>query len=78
MFLPMESVHWIPTQSSGYPLLNARVEWNDICVHAAAYVRNMLNRQCEVGGIGLGAAVGVGSVILGTPRMAGLEVGLRF
>jgi iron complex outermembrane receptor protein len=69
------------TKISGYPLLNARVEWADIAgskVHAAAYVRSMLNRQYEVGGIGLGAAVGVDSVMLGTPRMAGLEVGLRF
>jgi hypothetical protein len=36
------------TKISGYPLLNARVEWADIAgskVHAAAYVRSMLNRQ---------------------------------
>jgi iron complex outermembrane receptor protein len=69
------------TKISGYTLLNARVEWNDIAgsrVRAAAYVRNMLNKQYEVGGVGLGAVVGVDYVILGTPRMAGLEVGLRF
>jgi len=69
------------TKISGYTLLNARVEWNNIAgskVHATAYVRNMLNKQYEVGGIGLGAVVGVDSVILGTPRMAGLEVGLKF
>jgi iron complex outermembrane recepter protein len=65
----------------GYTLLNARVEWNDIAgskVHAAAYGRNMLSKQFEVGGIGLGAAVGADSVILGTPRMVGLEVGIKF
>ncbi len=69
------------TKIGGYTLLNARLEWNNIAgskVHAAAYVRNMLNRQYEVGGVGLGAVVGVDSVILGTPRMAGLEVGSRF
>jgi iron complex outermembrane receptor protein len=69
------------TKISGYTLLNARVEWNDIAgskVHAAAYVRNMLNKQYEVGGLGLGAVVGVDSVVLGTPRMAVLEVGLKF
>jgi iron complex outermembrane receptor protein len=69
------------TKIGGYTLLNARIEWNDIAeskVHAAAYVRNMLNKQYEVGGLGLGAVVGVDSVILGTPRMAALEFGLRF
>ena len=69
------------TKIGGYALLNARVEWNDIAgsrVHAAAYVRNMLNRQYEVGGLGFGAAVGVDSVVLGTPRMAALELGVRF
>jgi hypothetical protein len=43
-----------------------------------AYARNMLNEQYEVVGLGLGAVVGVDSVILGTPRMAALEVGLKF
>jgi len=38
----------------------------------------MLNKQYEVGGVGLGATVGLDTVILGTPRMAGLEVGLKF
>jgi iron complex outermembrane receptor protein len=69
------------TKIGGYTLLNARVEWNDIAgskFHAAAYVRNMLNKHYEVGGLGLGAAVGLDEVILGTPRMAALEVGLKF
>ena len=69
------------TRIGGYTLLNARVEWNNIAgstFHAAAYVRNMLNKQYEVGGLGLGAVVGVDSVILGTPRMAALEIGLKF
>jgi hypothetical protein len=69
------------TKTGGYSLLNARVEWNNIAgskFHAAAYVRNMLNKQYDVGGHGYGAVVGVDSVILGTPRMAALEVGLKF
>jgi PAS fold len=69
------------TKIGGYTLLNARIEWNNIegsQFHAAAYVRNMLNKQYEVGGLGLGAAVGLDQVILGTPRMAALEVGLKF
>ena len=47
-------------------------------VHAAAYVRNMLNKQYELGGVGLGATVGLDAVILGTPRMAAVEIGVRF
>jgi iron complex outermembrane receptor protein len=69
------------TQIGGYTLLNAMVEWNNIAgskFHAAVYVRNMLNKQYEVGGVGYGAVIGVDSVILGTPRMAALEVGLNF
>ncbi len=69
------------TKIGGYTILNARVEWNNIAgsrVHAAAYVRNMLNKQYEVGGVGLGATVGLDTVILGTPRMAALEIGIRF
>jgi iron complex outermembrane receptor protein len=69
------------TKIGGYTLLNARVEWNNIAgsqVHAAAYVRNMLNKQYEVGGVGYGAVVGTDAVILGAPRMAALEVGLKF
>ncbi|HUA26450.1 MAG TPA: TonB-dependent receptor [Steroidobacteraceae bacterium] len=69
------------TKIGGYALLNARVEWNNIAgsrFHAAAYVRNMLNKQYETGGLGLGAVAGIDSVILGTPRMVGLEVGLTF
>jgi iron complex outermembrane recepter protein len=69
------------TKIGGYTLLNARVEWNNIAgsgFHAAAYVRNMLNKQYEVGGFGLGAVAGVDSVILGASRMAAVEVGFKF
>lgn len=61
------------TRIGGYTILNARVDWNNIAgskVHAAAYVRNMLNEQYEVGGVGLGATVGLDAVMLGTPRLA--------
>ena len=69
------------TKIGGYTLLNARVEWSNIAgsgFHVAAYVRNMLNKQYEVGGLGLGAVVGTDAVVLGTPRMAALEVGFKF
>jgi iron complex outermembrane recepter protein len=65
----------------GYTLLNARVEWNRIAgskFNAAAYVRNMLNKQYEAGGLGFAPVLGIDNVLLGTPRMAGLEVGFKF
>jgi hypothetical protein len=64
------------TKIGGYNVLNVWVEWNNIAgsaVHAAAYVKHMLNKQYEVGGLGAGAVVGVDSVILGSPRMAAME-----
>jgi iron complex outermembrane receptor protein len=69
------------TKIGGYTLLNARIEWNNIAgsrLHVAGYVRNVLNKKYEAGGLGLGAVAGIDSVILGTPRMAALEVGLKF
>jgi iron complex outermembrane receptor protein len=69
------------TKIGGYGLLNARVEWNDIAgsrIHVAGWVKNALNREYEVGGLGLGAVVGTDAVILGTPRMFGAEVGVKF
>jgi iron complex outermembrane recepter protein len=68
------------TKIGGYTLLNARIDWNNIDgsrFHAAVYLRNMLNKQYEVGGLGLGAGVGTDAVLLGTPRAVALEVGLR-
>jgi hypothetical protein len=40
---------------------------------AAAYVTNMLNKQSQAGGLGLGAAIGTNAVPRGTSRMAALE-----
>jgi iron complex outermembrane recepter protein len=68
------------TKIAGYTLLNARIEWNHIAgseVHMAACVRNLLNKEYEIGGLGLGAVIGVDSEVLGTPRMAALEIGLK-
>jgi iron complex outermembrane receptor protein len=65
----------------GYSLMNARIEWNDIAgskFHVTGFVRNLTNKEYEVGGLGLGAVVGTDAVILGTPRMFGVEVGVKF
>ena len=69
------------TKIGGYTILNARIEWNHIAgsgFYAAAFVTNMLNKQYDVGGLGYGAVVGLDSVLLGIPRMEGLELGLKF
>jgi iron complex outermembrane recepter protein len=66
---------------SGYALMNARIEWNDIAgskVHVTGWVKNLANRDYEVGGLGLGAVVGTDAVVLGTPRMFGVEAGVKF
>ena len=63
----------------GYSLVNLRAEWNDIGgsqVSASAYVQNLTDEEYIVGGFPLGAVTGQNSVLLGTPRMYGLE--LRF
>ena len=69
------------TKIEGYSSFNARLEWDEIAgskVHVAAFGQNLTNRQYETGGIGGGAVVGTDAVILGLPRMYGLEVGTGF
>ena len=69
------------TRIGGYSLFNGRLEWDDIAgskVHVAAFGQNLANKHYETGGIGAGAVVGTDAVILGLPRMYGLEVGTRF
>lgn len=63
----------------GYSLVNLRAEWNDIGgspISASAYVQNLTGKKYLVGGFPLGAVTGQNSVLLGTPRMYGVE--LRF
>lgn len=65
----------------GYKLINARLEWNDLLgsrVSAAAYVKNLTQEKYLVGGFPLGAVTGQNSVLLGTPRMYGIELGFKF
>jgi iron complex outermembrane receptor protein len=69
------------THIGGYSLANARIDWNDIAgskVHVSAYVRNMFDKHYEIGGLGLGAVVGTDAVILGQPRMWGVQLGVKF
>jgi iron complex outermembrane receptor protein len=69
------------TRIGGYSLTNARIEWNDIAeskFHVAAFVKNVFNKEYYAGGVGEGAVVGVDTVILGTPRMFGVQVGINF
>lgn len=65
----------------GYALFNARLEWNDIMgsrFKAAAYINNITDKEYIVGGFPLGAVTGQNSVLPGTPRMYGLEIGIDF
>lgn len=69
------------TKIGGYSSFNARLEWDDIAgskVHVAVFGKNITNKEYETGGIGAGAVVGTDAVILGLPRMYGLEVGATF
>ena len=69
------------TQLGGYSLVNARAEWNKVFgsqVSFAAYVNNLTNSQYYTGGISLSSVTGVNSALPGTPRMYGMEVGLKF
>jgi iron complex outermembrane recepter protein len=66
---------------SGYALVNARAEWNNALgsrVNAAIFASNLTGKKYEVGGFPLGAVVGANSTLPGTPRMYGIEVGIKF
>ncbi len=65
----------------GYTLVNARAEWNRIRgskFGAALYVQNLTDEEYLVGGFPLGAVTGQNSVLLGTPRMYGIELRVDF
>lgn len=69
------------TRIGGYTLANAQITWDEIAgsqVHVSASVKNMLNKEYAVGGIGLSAVVGTDAVMLGMPRMFGVEFGVKF
>jgi iron complex outermembrane recepter protein len=65
----------------GYQLINARLEWNNSFgsgIDIAAYVSNLTKEKYLVGGFPLGAVTGQNSVLLGTPRLFGIELGIDF
>lgn len=65
----------------GYSLINVRAEWNDIGgsrFSVSAFVQNLTDEEYLVGGFPLGAVTGQNSVLLGTPRMYGLDVRFDF
>jgi iron complex outermembrane recepter protein len=66
---------------AGYAVVNARAEWNNAfgsSVNAALYASNLTGKKYETGGFPLGAVVGANSTLPGTPRMYGIEVGIKF
>lgn len=65
----------------GYSLVNMRAEWKNFLgksVDLAAYVSNLTNKEYYTGGFPLGAVVGANSRTVGTPRVYGLEIGVKF
>jgi iron complex outermembrane receptor protein len=69
------------THIGGYSLMNLRLEWNDILgskISVAAWGRNLADKQYLVGGLALGAAVGVNSTLPGVPRTYGADVFMKF
>ncbi len=69
------------TRIPGYALTNLQLGWNNIYqskVSVSAYARNLLNKEYLVGGLGLGAVIGVNSTVPGTPRMYGLDLRVTF
>jgi len=69
------------TRIGGYSIANLRVEWNDILgsqVSVSAYGRNIANKEYLVGGLSLGAVVGLNTTLPGLPRMYGVDAGVRF
>ena len=66
---------------AGYSLVNMRAEWNNAFgskVSASVYASNLTGKKYEVGGFPLGAVVGGNSTLPGTPRIYGLELGVKF
>lgn len=69
------------TVISGYSLADARLELNNISgsrISLAGYVKNLTDKQYNVGGFGLGAVTGVNSVLPGLPRTYGIELSAKF
>jgi iron complex outermembrane receptor protein len=69
------------TNIAGYTLVNVRAEWNNMLgtkVSAAAYVSNLFDQNYYTGGFPLGAVEGLNSVLVGNPRLWGLELGIKF
>ena len=69
------------TRIPGYALLNARAEWNGIAgtkIDAALFVNNLTQKHYFAGGFPLGAVTGSNGTLPGTPRMFGIEAGIKF
>jgi iron complex outermembrane recepter protein len=65
----------------GYTLVNLRAEWNGIAgsgVNASVYVNNLTKKEYEAGGFPLGAVTGSNGTLPGSPRVYGIELGMKF
>ncbi|MCW1384893.1 TonB-dependent receptor plug domain-containing protein [Novosphingobium sp. KCTC 2891] len=71
----------IGTNTPGYALVNARLDWTHIQgtgVTASVFGRNLFNKGYYVGGLAQGIALGANSTNVGRPRMYGVELKFEF
>jgi iron complex outermembrane receptor protein len=69
------------TRIPGYGLVNMRYDWREIRgskFSAAAFVKNLTDKEYYTGGFALSASLGVNSVAVGTPQMFGAELSYEF
>lgn len=69
------------TKIDGYTLIDLRAEWANAMgsdVSISAYVKNLTDKEYNVGGFALGAVNAINAVLPGLPRMYGVEVNLQF
>jgi iron complex outermembrane receptor protein len=69
------------TRLDGYHLVNVRYDWHDILgskASVAMYVKNLLNREIQMGGFAIGPTQGYNLIIPGPPRTFTAELSYKF
>ncbi|MBJ7483897.1 TonB-dependent receptor [Brevundimonas sp.] len=69
------------TEIPSYALLNLRLSIDNLFgrdIEAAVFAKNATDEEYYVGGIGLGTLAGYNLAVPGTPRIVGVELGMKF
>ena len=69
------------TEIDGYTLIDLRAEWANVMdssLSVSAYVKNLTDKEYNVGGFALGAVNAINAVLPGLPRMYGVELNMEF